>query len=101
MTELTRSERKYLRAQAHHLAPVVIVGKGGVTASLIGAVDDALEAHELIKVRFNEFKKEKKALAAEIAEQTNSVICGVIGHVLILYRQQDDPEKRRIELPKA
>ncbi len=99
MTTLTSTQRKFLRGLAHHLDPIVLVGKQGVTDALVRSVAVALEAHELIKVRFNEYKDEKKALSAEIADRTGSQIAGVIGHVLILYRQQPDEEKRKIELP--
>ncbi len=99
MEPLTSAQRKYLRGLANRLDALVIVGKQGVTDNLIQAVDDALTAHELIKVRFNEFKDEKDALSETIAGATSSHIAGRIGHVLILYREQPDPEKRAIRLP--
>ena len=98
MTELTSAQRKQLRKLAHHLDPVVIVGVNGVTESLVNAVDHALQSHELIKVRFNEFKDEKKDLTAQIAEKTKSQIAGILGHVAILYREHEDPEERKIKL---
>jgi RNA-binding protein len=101
MTEIKGSHRKYLRSIAHSLNPSVMVGKNGVTDTVIESVDKALTAHELIKIRFIERKTEKKEFAAEIEERTKSHIAGMIGHVLILYRQQDDPEKRKIKLPKS
>lgn len=96
---LTSSQRKYLRGLAHHLDPVVLIGKAGVTDALIGAADTALGSHELIKVRFNDFKDQKKELVREIESRTHSELCGVIGHVAIFYRQQPDAEKRKIDLP--
>lgn len=99
MGPLTSAQRKYLRSQAHHLDTAVIVDKQGVTDTLIRAVSDALEAHELIKVRFNESKDQKQELAEEIARRTESNIAGIIGHVAILYRQNPDEERRRLELP--
>jgi len=98
---LTSTQRKYLRGQAHHLDPVVMVGKNGITDELIRATDQALESHELIKIRFQEFKDRKKELASEIESRTQSAIAGIIGHIVILYRQQEDPEKRNYELPEA
>jgi len=53
----------------------------------------------LIKVRFNEFKDQKKALAEELATRTGSQIAGIIGHIAILYRPQPDEEKRKITFP--
>ena len=62
MEELTSLQRKHLRGLAQALDAVVLVGKQGVTENLVRAVDAALEAHELVKIRFNEFKDEKDAL---------------------------------------
>jgi RNA-binding protein len=96
---LSSQQRKFLRAQAHHLDPVIVVGKMGVTDSLITATDRALEAHELIKVRFLEFKDEKKRLTPMLAEATDSAVAGILGHVAILYRQHPDEKHRKIVLP--
>lgn len=97
---LTSSQRKFLRGEAHHLDPIVLIGKSGVTESLIGAAASALEAHELLKVRFNDFKDQKQDLAREIEEKTGSELCGMIGHVAIFFRQNPDPDKRKIVLPR-
>jgi len=99
MDELTSAQRKFLKGKAHRLEPVVMVGKSGVTENLIKLTNDSLAAHELIKVRFVEFKEEKKGLAQEIAGRTKSLTVGMIGHVVILYRQNPDEEKRKIALP--
>jgi RNA-binding protein len=99
MPELTGATRKYLRGLAHHLKPLVLVGQKGVTDTLIGAVDEALELHELIKLKFNDFKEQKKSLAKKIEEKTRSEMVGMIGNVAIFYRQQPDKEKRKIQLP--
>lgn len=96
---LTSAQRKFLRGQANRLDALVLVGKLGVTDALVNAAATALEAHELIKVRFNEFKDEKKTLTADLAARTGSEIAGIIGHVAILFRQNPDEEKRKIELP--
>lgn len=99
MTELTGSVRTYLRGLAHHLKPVIFVGQKGLTESFIEATNEALEEHELIKVRFNSFKEEKKTLAKEIEEKTRSELIGQIGNIAIYYRQQPDEDKRKIQLP--
>jgi RNA-binding protein len=83
---------------AHHLEPVVFVGKLGLTEAVIAATDRALEAHELIKVRFLEFKDEKRGLTQQLSSATRSEIAGIVGHVAILYREQPDPELRKIDL---
>ena len=99
MEHLKGSQRKYLRAQAHHLKPLVMIGAKGVTDQLLGSVDLALKDHELIKIKFGEFKEAKKEISAEIARTTHSEMVGLIGNIAILYRQHPDPQKRKIRIP--
>ncbi len=99
MTELTSAQRKYLRKVGHHLDPLIIIGKQGVTDMLVRAVLHELEHRELVKIRFNEFKDEKRALTDEIERRTGSRVAGMIGHVALLYKQQPDEEKREITFP--
>lgn len=99
MEQLKGSQKKYLRSQAHHLKPVVLIGAKGVTSQLIGSVDLALKDHELIKVKFGEFKEAKKEISEEIAQKTKSELVGLIGNITILYRQNPNPEKRKIKIP--
>lgn len=94
--ELPGFQRAFLRALAHDLKPVVQVGHGGLTDAVVAAVDAALLDHELIKVRLLK-PEDKKALTASLAEASRSVLCGLVGHTLILYRRH--PEKPRIRLP--
>jgi len=100
LKELKGSQKKYLRGLAHKLNPSAFVGQKGITDALIGEIDQALEASELIKVKFNDFKEkeQKNALINEIAKATQSHIAGMIGHVAILYRQNSDVEKQHIKL---
>ena len=107
MKPLTSAQRKRLRSSAHHLKPVLQIGKAGLSDSFLAAVDESLALerikhelahHELIKIKFLTLKQEKKALAQEIGRRTKSEVAGLIGHTLILYRQQEDPEKRRVRL---
>jgi RNA-binding protein len=99
MEPLTGSQRKYLRGEAHHLKPLVMIGAKGVTTQLIGSVDLALKDHELIKIKFGEFKDAKKEIAAEIATATKSELVGLIGNIAIFYRPCPQTEKRKIKLP--
>jgi RNA-binding protein len=100
MARLRGSARTYLRGLAHHLRPVVQLGKNGVNERLLAEVKQALETHELIKLKFVNFKEEKKALAKEIEAQTQSEMVGLIGHIAIFYREQHDPEQRKIHIPE-
>lgn len=101
MNPLTSAQRAYLRAEAHHLEPTVLVGKQGVTDMLIRSTAQFLGAHELVKIRFNDHKGEKRALTDEIAFRTGAQVVGILGHVATLYRPHPEPEKRELKLPGA
>ncbi len=100
MKKLTSIQAKFLRGLAHALKPVVFVGQKGVTNALITSTDEAFQRHELIKVKFIDFKEkeQKKEIAAAIENKTNSQMAGMIGHVAIFYKQHRDPDKRKITL---
>lgn len=100
MAELTKAQRSYLRKIANPLKATVMLGRQGLTPELAEKVARELDAHELIKVRLLEFKDQKQALAATLAEETGAQIVGLIGNVITLYREQPDPERRRIVLPQ-
>ena len=91
MKKLSSSERSFLRSQAHHLEPIVLIGKSGITDGTIKMVNKALDARELIKIKFREYKDEKKSLSHQIANSTESNLVGIIGHTVILFRQ--NPKK--------
>jgi len=101
MEPLKSSQRKYLRGEAHHLKPLVMIGAKGITELLLSSVDLALKDHELIKVKFGEFKEAKKVIAAEIATATKSELVGLIGNIAIFYRPCPQTEKRKIKIPKV
>jgi RNA-binding protein len=91
-------QRKFLRGLAHGLSPVVQVGHDGVSPAVLQAVDRALLDHELIKVRMIR-PPDKKAMARALAEGTAAHLCGLVGHVAILYRPH--PESPTIDPPSA
>jgi len=96
-------QAKYLRGRAHGLKPVVFVGQRGLTDALIASTEQAFDRHELIKIKFIDFKekKQKKEIANAIEVNTDCLLAGMIGHVAIFYRQHDDPAKRKVVLPKG
>jgi RNA-binding protein len=102
MKKLEGFQLKYLRGVAHGLKPVVFIGQKGLTPEVLSAAEKAFERHELIKVKFNDFKEkeEKTEISARIEKETGSENVGMIGHMAIFYRQQEDPEKRKISLPR-
>ena len=92
MTELTSKQRKNLEKLAHDLQPVVIVGGAGVTDGVISMVDKSLAAHELIKVKFNEYKDEKQELTQQICEKTDATLVRIIGNIAILFREKEEKD---------
>ncbi|MBW1989864.1 MAG: ribosome assembly RNA-binding protein YhbY [Deltaproteobacteria bacterium] len=96
--ELTGAQKKTLRGMAHSLKPIVHVGQRGVTESLVANLDQALDDHELVKVRFVEHKdkEDKKRIAAELEQAVSASMVGMKGHTAIFFRQHPDPEKRKI-----
>jgi RNA-binding protein len=101
MEKLEGFQRKYLRGLAHGLKPVVFIGQKGLTAEVLSSTEKALERHELIKVKFNDFKEklEKARISDRVEKETGAENVGMIGHTVVFYRQQADPEKRKISLP--
>ena len=97
---LTSAQRGFLKSLAHHLDPICYVGKSGLTDSLVQSVETAFDAHEVLKVKFNDFKKERCEITAQLAERTDSPLVGTIGNVAILYRQHPDEDKQKITLPE-
>jgi RNA-binding protein len=95
---ISEAQRRHLKKLAHHLKPVVIVGNAGLSENVINEIDEALEHHELIKVRINAGdKKERETLIEEISGKTGSNWVVSIGHVAGFYRQA---ENIKLILPK-
>ena len=103
MQELTGAQRKYLRALAHPLKPLVLIGTRGVTEAVSEALDEALLKHELVKIKFNDDKTKafKSKTNAALEKATSSQVVGVIGHTAIYYRPHPEIEKRKIMLPQS
>ena len=95
-------QKKYLKGLVHGMKPLVFIGQKGLSSTVIQAVDESLEKHEIVKVKFSDFKEKsrKKEMAGVIEKETESELVGMIGHIAIFYRQQKDPEKRKIQVPK-
>ena len=97
MKSLSRSTIQYLKGCAHSMKPVVLIGKNGLSAGVIGAINDVLDSHELIKIKFIDCKDEKKELSRAIVKQTESIMVGLVGNVLIIYRPHTEVDKRQYE----
>jgi len=88
--------RRALRAAGHHLAPVVQVGKEGVTGAVLAALDAQLTAHELVKVKVGGESPEDRFVAAErLGAGTGGAVAQVLGRTVLVYRRH--PERPRFE----
>ena len=101
MKKLKGFQKQYLKGLVHGRKPYVFIGQKGITGSLLKSVNEALDKHELIKVRFIDFKEKdmKKEMMAEIEKLAVCELVGAVGHVAIFYRQQKDPGKRAVIIP--
>ena len=95
MIKLTSKQRRTLEKFAHDLRPVVIVGGSRITDGVIQMVASSLASHELIKVKFNEYKDEKAKLAREIEEQCDATLIRIIGNVAIFYKEAKNKKDRK------
>lgn len=95
---MTSKQRSYLMKLASDLDPILQIGKSSLTPELVKAVDEALEARELIKINIlkNCFE-DGRDLANTLAERTRAQVVQVIGRKTILYRESKT--KKKIELP--
>ena len=85
---LTNPEIRKLKSAAQRLKPILKIGKNGVTPQFVQSLEAAFAAHELIKIKFDEFKEEKKILARDLATKTGSHLITVLGNVAVLYRRK-------------
>lgn len=98
--KLTSEQKKFLKGLAHSVDAQVFFGKSGITEELVQELDRSLESHELVKMKFNQGKEEKKELALELAEKTHAVLVEMVGNNAIIFREQKVTEKRKIKLPR-
>lgn len=83
---LTSRQRQHLKARAHALEPVVQIGHGGAQDSVVNAVETALTAHELIKVKINAERDERVEIADTLCERTGAAVVQRVGKVVVLFR---------------
>ena len=96
--ELNTAERRALRADAHHLDPVVMIGGDGLTEPVLKETDSALKAHGLIKVRvLGDDRAAREAILAQICEQLNAAPIQHIGKLLVIWRPIPEKVSERTE----
>lgn len=84
-------ERKKFKAQAHPLKPVVIIGQSGLTDAVIKEIDNALDTHELIKIKIRADKEQRKEYSQQICIQTLAELVQNIGQIAVIFRK--NPKK--------
>jgi RNA-binding protein len=93
---LSSKERAELRAEAHHLTPLVHVGHQGLTEALRKALDDTLRTHELVKVALAKTTDvSAKEAAYQLAEQMGADVVQTIGRTCTLYRENPDLPRKK------
>jgi RNA-binding protein len=107
MSNLTSAERRALRARAHHLHPVVMIGEAGLTPAVLREIDLALKSHELIKVRaLGDDRGHRKSLIGDICNALAAQPVQRIGKILVVFRPRPkpaappDPPRRKRHRPK-
>jgi RNA-binding protein len=83
---LSAGEKRTLKSRAQTLESTLRIGQSGITEGLVSSLDHALNCHELVKVRFSDFKEERKTLAPELAERTQSSLVQIVGNVAVFFR---------------
>lgn len=95
--KLTGKQARYLRGLGHHLKPIVYIGKEEVNEAIVAATEEALEIHELIKIKLQDgCLSDRKDVANELTTATGCAIAQVLGKTILLYRPN---KEQKIKLP--
>ena len=98
MINLTPTQRRFLRTQAHHLQPVIMIGNAGLSAAVKKEIDLGLRHHELVKIKIaSDDREAREQMQAEICEELSAASVQQIGKTLIVFRAA---EEAKIKLPK-
>lgn len=91
---MTPQLKKALRAKAHALKPVIITGQAGLTEAVLAEIDNALNHHELIKVRLrNDDREQRQEMGRELCEQLKADLVQSLGQIVTLYRKSAEQPK--------
>ncbi|MDY3929979.1 MAG: ribosome assembly RNA-binding protein YhbY [Clostridia bacterium] len=98
---ITGKQRAYLRKLANQIEPIFQIGKGGISDEMVAQLALALEAREIIKIHILETAMlESKACLNELAQRLNAEPVQAIGSKIVIYKQADKQNNRKIELPR-
>jgi len=86
---MTPQEQKSLKAKAHSLKPVVIIGNKGLTEAVLTEIDLSLEHHELIKIKIaGQAKANRQEMCSKIAASQQAECLQIIGQIAVFYRKK-------------
>ena len=97
MEQLNNAQIRKLKGLAQRMDASLKIGKQGLSEGFIKSLDEELSRHELVKIKFTEFKEQKKDLAPQLAEKTRSHLVTLLGNVAVLFRRQPDEAKQKIQ----
>ncbi|MBN2355954.1 ribosome assembly RNA-binding protein YhbY [candidate division KSB1 bacterium] len=87
---MNSADKKKLRAQAHSLKPVIMIGQFGLTAAVLAEIELALSSHELIKVKIRAEREDRKQISEKICIDTGATLVQTIGQIAIIYKLNPD-----------
>ena len=87
---MNSADKKKLKAQAHSLKPVIMIGQAGLTAAVLAEIEQALDTHELIKVRIRAEREDRKLISEKICTDTGAELIQSIGQIAVIYRLNPD-----------
>ncbi len=87
---MNSADKKNLKAEAHSLKPVIMIGQSGLTAAVLAEIELALDSHELIKVRIRAEREDRKQISEKICTTTGAELIQSIGQIVVIYRLNPD-----------
>ncbi|HKQ26101.1 MAG TPA: YhbY family RNA-binding protein [Burkholderiales bacterium] len=98
---MTTGERRALKARAHALDPVVLIGDGGLTAAVLQEIERSLNAHELIKIRVSgEDRDARTDTLGRVCDELGAIAVQHIGRILVIYRPRPEPAAKSRTKPR-
>lgn len=92
--------KKQLKAQAHSLKPVIIVGQAGLTESVLKEIEITLDIHELIKIKIRAERDDRKQIRDQIVTDTHSELIQSIGQIIVVYRKKPEQKQEKVTGPR-
>jgi RNA-binding protein len=86
MGPLSNAQIRAFKAQAQRMKVTLEIGREGISSDFLAALDHELKCHELVKVKFEKFKEQKKELTPQLAEKSGSHLVTRVGNVVVLYK---------------